>query len=129
QADTLRVLRRGATKSIPRHAYFWLLRHVSHCSSTGSPQACNVCASLPPPLADPCNQGLRNSSGSLAILVAIRRASSSQFCRRAATGFALIIDVAQHLTVGVTHDEAVRCDFGSPRRREAAGGRHENWTL
>jgi hypothetical protein len=30
--------------------------------------------------------------------------------------------VAQRLTVGVTHDETVRCDFGRPRRLEAAGG-------
>ena len=36
-----------------------------------------VCAGVPPSLANPCNQGLRNSSGSLAILVVIRRASSS----------------------------------------------------
>jgi hypothetical protein len=35
-----------------------------------------VCAGVPPSLANPCNQGLRNSSGSLAIFAAILRASS-----------------------------------------------------
>jgi hypothetical protein len=35
----------------------------------------------------------------------------------------LEIDATQCLTVGVTHNETVRRDFGSPRRREAAGGR------
>ena len=31
-------------------------------------------------------------------------------------------DAAQRLTVGVTHDQAVRREFGSPERRTAAGG-------
>jgi hypothetical protein len=39
---------------------------------------------------------------------------------RAATGFAFIIDLAQRLTVGVTHDETVGRHFDRPRRREAA---------
>ena len=42
--------------------------------------------------------------------------------RSASPRLTLIIDVAQRLTIGVTHDETVWRDFGSPRRREAAGG-------
>src|SRR5262245_38416387 len=34
--------------------------------------------------------------------------------------FALVINVCDLLPVGVTHDETVGCDFGSPWRREAA---------
>ena len=45
---------------------------------------------------------------------------AEQLCRRAATGFAFAIDVAQRLTVCVTHDETVRRYFGRPGRREAA---------
>ena len=39
---------------------------------------------------------------------------AEQLSCRAATGFALKINVAQCLTVGVPHDETVRRDFGSP---------------
>ena len=61
-----------------------------------------------------------------AILLAMRLASS---LLRAATGFALIINVSQRLTVGVTHDETVGRDFGRPWRREAAGGHYLTMVL
>jgi hypothetical protein len=32
------------------------------------------------------------------------------------------VTVGELLALGVTHDEAVWCDFGRPRRRESAGG-------
>jgi hypothetical protein len=46
---------------------------------------------------------------------------AEQLGRRAPPRLTLIINVAQRLTVGVTDNEAVRRDFDSPRRREAAG--------
>jgi hypothetical protein len=45
---------------------------------------------------------------------------AKQLGRRAPSRLTLIINVAQRLTIGVAHDEAVGRDFGSPRRREAA---------
>jgi hypothetical protein len=68
----------------------------------------------------------RSFSG-LAIPAAWRRVNcdpprlifAEQLGRSAATGFAFIIDVAQCLTVCVTHDETVRRYFGRPRRWEA----------
>jgi hypothetical protein len=46
---------------------------------------------------------------------------AEQLGRRAPTGLAFIIEVAQRLPVGVTHDEAVGRYLGSPERREAGG--------
>src|SRR5262249_39024735 len=45
---------------------------------------------------------------------------AEQLGRRAPPRFALVINVCDLLPVGVTHDETVGCDFGSPWRREAA---------
>src|SRR6266576_3122377 len=49
---------------------------------------------------------------------------AEQLCCRAAAGLAFIIDIAQLLTVGVTHNETGWRYFGSPGRREAASGGH-----
>jgi hypothetical protein len=52
----------------------------------------------------------------------LRLVFAEQLGGRAATGFVLIISVAQRLTIGVTHDETVWRDFGRPRWWEATLG-------
>jgi len=55
----------------------------------------------------------------LAIFAAIRRASARVNNFAADLRFILEIDISKLLPVGVTHDEAVGRDFGSPRGRES----------
>ena len=70
----------------------------------------------------------RSSSGSLAMLAAIRRASSrvSKLAARAAAGVTLEIHLGERLAVVVADDEAGAVHFlDGPWRREAASGGHE----
>jgi hypothetical protein len=62
------------------------------------------------------------NSGSFAIFAAIRCALSLliNFAAERRPRLTLIIDIAQRLIVGVTHDETVRRYLGGPRRWEAA---------
>jgi hypothetical protein len=62
-------------------------------------------------------------SGSLAMLTAIRRASSrvsSLAAERRPGSSSIEIDVGERLPVGVADDETGVCLFGDPGRREAA---------
>src|SRR5215831_9206746 len=67
----------AATRQIPRHAYFGFLPHVFHCCSTGSPlRFSEVLFGKNLAFGAAASDGLRKSSGSLAMFAAIRRASS-----------------------------------------------------
>jgi hypothetical protein len=66
-------------------------------------------------------QAFYNSSGSLAIFTAIRRASSllSNLAAERRPGS---LSVAQRLTVGVAHDETVRRNLGRSTAAESGEG-------
>jgi len=69
---------------------------------------------------------LRSSSGSLAMLAAMRRASSfgEQLGSGPAPRLILVIYVGARLPVLVLYDEACAVVFDRPGRREAASGWH-----
>ena len=77
------------------------------------------------PLSHLEDAGPRSSSGNLAKLAAMRRASSlvSSLAAERPTGFVLEIDIGERLPVVVAHDEAGVCPLDGPGRREAAGRR------
>ena len=79
----------------------------------------------------PSRGGSLNSSGSRAMLTAIRRASSfvSTFAWRASAFVLARVDVSERLTIGVTDHVAAGHRVGVPRRREAAGwfGHHPSF--